>query len=103
MDVSANIADLADELRKSPFSARTETQAFPSGAVWLDVHCAGRLFVFAYQPTEGYFGVDEFDLGDHGIGTHFRFGFADFQSAKVKLLSLLEDAAAGRVPGPART
>jgi hypothetical protein len=94
MSVSEDVAGLADELQKGAFGVRTEIQAFPSGAVWLDVHYSGRLFIFAYQPTGQYFGVDEFDLEEHGIGTHFRFSFADFQSARAKLLNLLEEAQA---------
>jgi hypothetical protein len=96
MSISEDVASLADELQKGAFAVRTEIQAFPSGAVWLDVHYAGRLFTFAYQPTGQYFGVDEFDLEEHGIGTHFRFSFDDFQSAKTKMLSLLEEAGVGQ-------
>jgi len=95
MSISNDVAGLADELQKGAFAVRTEMQAFPSGAVWLDVHYAGRLFTFAYQPTGQYFGVDEFDLEEHGIGTHFRF-IDDFQSAKAKLVSLLEVAGVGQ-------
>ena len=96
MSVSEDVAGLADELQKGAFGVRTETQTFPSGAVWLDVHHAGRLFTLAYQPTGQYFGVDEFDLEEHGIGTHFRFSFDDFQSARSKLLSMLEEAGVGQ-------
>lgn len=73
MSISEEVAGLADELQKGASGVRTEIQEFPSGAVWLDVRYAGRLFTFAYQPTGHYFGVDEFDLEEHGIGTHFRF------------------------------
>lgn len=96
MSVSEDVAGLADELQKAASGIRTEIEAFPSGAVWLRVHYAGRLFNFAYQPTGQYFGVDEFDLEEHGIGTHFRFSFDDFQSAKAKLLFLLEEAGIGQ-------
>src|SRR5438094_563789 len=88
MSVREDIIRLVDELQKSTFNVKTEVQVFPSGAIWLDVHCAGRLFILAYQPTGSYYGVDEFDLEEHGIGTHFRNNFDDFESAKGRLLSL---------------
>jgi hypothetical protein len=92
MSISDDLDSLADELEKGVVGIKAEKQTFPSGAVWLDVHLAGRLFVFAYQPTGQYFGVDEFDIEEHGIGTHFRFTFDTFQSARDKLLSLLKGA-----------
>ncbi len=91
MSVSEDVAGLADELQKSPFGARTEVQALPSGEVWLDVHYAGRLFNFAYLAKEQCFGVDRYDPEEDGLSTHFRFSFDDFQSARTKLLSLLEE------------
>lgn len=97
MSVSEDVAGLADELQKSPLSARTEVQALPSGEVWLDVHYAGRLFNFVFLAKEQCFGVDRYDPEEDGLSTHFRFSFDDFQSARAKLLSLLEEAGVGQV------
>src|SRR5690242_19966042 len=75
MNVSEEVAGLANELQKNACGVRSEIQTFPSGAVWLDVHFAARLFTLAYQPREQLFGVDEADEEEHGLGTHFRFHF----------------------------
>jgi hypothetical protein len=94
MALSEDTARFASDLQKRAPEVRTNVQAFPSGAVWLDVHYAGRLFTLAYLPTGQIFGVDEFDLEEHGIGTSFRFSFGDLQSAEAKLLNLLQEAGA---------
>ena len=86
---------LANELREGTLAARTEIEVFPSGVIWLDVHYSGRLFIFVYEPTGQIYGVDEFEVEEHGIGTHFRYSFHDFHSARAKLLSLLGGAGAG--------
>ena len=91
MSISEDIARLVDELQKGTLNVRTELHTLPSGAVWLYVHHAGRLFNFAYQPTGQYFGVDE-SIPEDGISTDFHFNFQDFDSAKAKLLSLLDEA-----------
>jgi hypothetical protein len=94
MGISEDMTDLADELQKGALNVRTELQEFPSGAVWLDVYYSGRLFNVAYQPTGRYFGVDEYIPERDGISTDFHFIFQDFESAKAKLLDLLEEAGA---------
>jgi hypothetical protein len=91
MSIPEEIAGLANELQKGTLNVRTEFQALPSGAVWLDVHYADRFFNFAYQPTGQFFGVDE-SLPEDGMSTDFHFIFQDFQSAKAKLLDLLDEA-----------
>jgi hypothetical protein len=98
MGILENVSGLADELQKDTLNVRTDIQTFPSGAVWLDVYYTGRLFIMAYQPTGQYFGVDEYIRERDGIGTDFHFSFQDFESAKAKLLDLLEEAR----PTPAR-
>ncbi|HBI42959.1 MAG TPA: hypothetical protein DDY78_08890 [Planctomycetales bacterium] len=92
MGVYEDMTGLADELQKGTFSVRTEIKAFPSGEVWLDVHYAGRLFLIVYLRREQCFGVDEYIRERDGIGTDFHFSFQDFESAKAKLLSLLDEA-----------
>jgi hypothetical protein len=92
MSVSEDVASLADELQRSPFSVRTEIQALPSGEIWLDIHHAGQLFNFVYLAREQCFGVDKYSGEEDGLSTHFRFSFDDFQSAKAKLLSMLAEA-----------
>jgi hypothetical protein len=94
MSVSEDMAGLADELQKGTLNVRTEIQAFPSGAVWLDVYYSGRLFNVAYQPTGQYFGVDEYIRERDGISTDFCFSYQDFESAKAKLMNLLDEARA---------
>jgi hypothetical protein len=91
MGAYEDMAGLADDLQKGALSVRTEIRAFPSGEVWLHVHYADRLFVFAYLRREQCFGVDEATIED-GIGTDFRFSYQDFESAKAKLLDLLDEA-----------
>src|ERR1700733_4804762 len=92
MGVLEDVAGLANELQKGPFSIRTKIQTLPSGEVWLDVHYAGQLFNFVYLARERCFGVDKYNQEEDGLSTSFRFNFDDFQSAKGKLLSLLEKA-----------
>jgi hypothetical protein len=92
MSISEAMANLADELRNGPLCTRAHIIAFPSGSIWLDVHFADRLFTIAYLSPEQCFGVDEATIEEHGIGTHFCFSFQDFESAKAKLLNLLDEA-----------
>jgi hypothetical protein len=94
MSISDQMSCLADELRTGALHARTEILAFPSGNIWLDVHFADRMFTIAYLSPERCFGVDEATIEEHGIGTHFCFSFPDFESAKAKLLDLLDEAQA---------
>jgi hypothetical protein len=93
MSISEDVAGLVGELQKGTLNVRTELHLLPSGAVWLYVHHAGRLFNFAYQPTGQYFGVDE-SIPEDGISTDFHFTFRDFEFAKAKLLELLDEARA---------
>ena len=88
MAVPDDVAHFAGELRAA--GTATEVTTFPSGAVMLDVRRGDHLYVLAYSPSTG-FGVDEVLDGD-GIGTSYRFGFPDFESAKAKVLSLLTEA-----------
>ena len=90
MTIVEDMARLGDELRGVAHISKTDIRTFPSGAVNLDVHCGGRLFVIAYFPSHQMFCVDEARPED-GIGTDFRFGFKDFHSAKEKLLGLLKE------------
>jgi hypothetical protein len=101
VSVAEDMTLLAADIQSKGPGIRTETQEFPSGAVWLDVHFAGRLFIIAFLPSENGFGVDEADIEEHGIGTHFRSWFDDFESAKTKLLALLEEASAVPAQGSA--
>jgi len=90
------VARLEGEVRQSFSESETALTTFPSGAVSLTVRICGRAFVFDYFPSYEMFGVDE--LGDDdGFNTGYRFGFKDFESARAKLLSLLEEAQAIKV------
>ena len=95
MALLEEIKQFAEEVRKDSPAVRTEVMAFPSGAVMLDVFREGRMFVLAYLPSYSCFGVDEVQ-DDDGIGTWYRYGFADFPSAKDKLLQLMKEPLNGR-------
>ena len=97
MSVFEDMAGLADDLQKDALNVKTEITAFPSGEVWLHVHYASRLFLIVYLRREQCYGVDE-AIEEDGIGTDFHFSFPDFESAKAKLLNLLDAAR----PTPAR-
>jgi hypothetical protein len=94
MSVFEDMAGLADDLQKDALNVKTEITAFPSGEVWLHVHYASRLFLIVYLRREQCYGVDEYIRERDGIGTDFHFSFQDFESAKVKLLDLLDEARA---------
>lgn len=97
MALADDVACFADELQGA--GVTTEVTVFPSGAVMLNARCERRLFVLAYTPSwpsDFRFGVDE-ALADEGIGTGYRFGFPDFESAKAKLVSMLQEAGSGSV------
>jgi hypothetical protein len=93
MDINNAFNALMTQINNTSKNIRMELVIFPSGAVMLDVHCDGCMFVLAYSPEWG-FGVDD-DEGEIGLGTSFRYGFDDFLSAKEKLLSLLADKMSG--------
>lgn len=91
MSVADDIERLAHELRCGRPALDASCKVFPTGAVWLDVRQDGRLFVLAFLPSHQSFGVDEARPED-GIGTDFRYGFSDLESAKKQLLTLLNQA-----------
>jgi hypothetical protein len=100
MALFEDVARLAEEVRQGSADARTEITTFPSGAASLDIRVGGRAFVLDYFPSYDMFGVDEL-TGDGGFNSGYRFGLKDFESAKAKLLNLLEEAqvASAAVPG----
>lgn len=67
--------------------AKVEITSFPSGAAMLDVWRAGRLFVLAYFPGEG-FGVDEV-LDGEGFEMGYRHFFQDFDRAANQLMAMV--------------
>jgi hypothetical protein len=81
----------AEEVRQGSEEIKTEIATFPSGAVCLRIRVGGRAFVLDYFPSYEMFGVDEL-TGDGGFNSGYRFGFKDFESARAKLLNLLEEA-----------
>ena len=89
MGVPDDVARFADDLRGRGVS--TEITTFSSGAVMLDIRRGDRLFIFAYSPSWPGFGVGEV-LDDEGFDMGYRFGFPDIESAKAKLVSMLNEA-----------
>ena len=85
-----SVARLAEEVRQGSADVNTEITTFPSGAVSLRIRVGGRAFVLDYFPSYDMFGVDEL-TGDGGFNSGYRFGLKDFESAKAKLLNLLEE------------
>ncbi len=79
---------LNDDLGRRGADVDSRLTVFPSGCAMLDVRRDGRAFVMAYSPAAG-FGVDEVGP-DEGFGNHYRFAFADFESAADKLRGLTE-------------
>jgi hypothetical protein len=86
-----DVARLAEDVRQGSADIDTEIDTFPSGAVCLRIRVGGRAFVLDYFPSYDMFGVDEL-TGDGGFNSGYRFGFKDFESARAKLLNLLEEA-----------
>jgi len=84
----ADVRALALDLEQTSPGALTDVQSFPSGAVMLDVRSGGRLFVLAYMPSSGWFGVDEVHDGD-GFGDQYRFGCQSLEAAANELRRLL--------------
>jgi hypothetical protein len=91
MALFEDVTRFAEEIRQGSADVQTEITTFPSGAVSLDVRVGGRAFVLDYFPSYDMFGVDEL-AGDGGFNSGYRFGFKDFDSARAKLLNLLEEA-----------
>jgi hypothetical protein len=91
MALFEDVARLADEVRQGSADAKTEITTFPSGAASLRIRVGGRVFDLDYFPSQGMFGVDELEA-DAAFNSGYRFGFKDFESAKAKLLQLMEEA-----------
>ena len=81
---------LQAELPAELVGSEAELTTFPSGGAMLDVRRAGRAFVLAYTPKDG-FGVDELQPDD-GFVTGYRFVFADFEPAARQLRALANAA-----------
>jgi hypothetical protein len=94
MTITEQIQQLVSTLPNGDSSIRTELTTFPSGAVMLDVHARGRLFVLAWSPSWNRFGVDDREDDEVGLDTSFRYGFDDLPAAWAKLLDLLRAAPA---------
>lgn len=82
------ISKFAEQLRNTALVTRVELSTFPSGAINLDIHYAGKLYVMAYFPTDLKFCVDEARPED-GIGSDFRYAFGEFAEAKEQILAML--------------
>ena len=92
MSLAENFARLSDTLREGPSGLMTEITSFPSGAVSIRVRfSSSRVFDMEYFPSHQIFCVDELPE-DAGFDTGYRFSFPDFESAKTKLLELLDEA-----------
>ena len=85
-----NLRELARKIEQTFPNTTTDVQPFPSGAVMLDVRRTDRLFVLAYMPSSGWFGVDEVHHED-GFGDQYRFGSQVFEEAAMELHRLLRD------------
>jgi hypothetical protein len=83
-----NVRALALDVERMFPGAVTDVQPFPSGAVMLDIRQGGRLFVLAYIPSSGWFGVDEVRDGD-GFGDQYRFGSQSLDDAAKEVRRLL--------------
>jgi hypothetical protein len=95
MALAEDVARFADKLREGTNGLMSEITFFPSGAVSLRVRFgAKRMFDLEYIPSQGMFCVDELP-DDAGFNTDYRFGYRDFESAKAKLVELLEEARNG--------
>jgi lactoylglutathione lyase len=88
---------LREALAAEPGGIEAELTTFPSGSAMLDVRRAGRAFVMAYTPSDG-FGVDELQPDD-GFVTGYRFVFDAFEPAARQLRALaLAEASTGPQP-----
>lgn len=94
-----DVARLGDEIRQGSSDIKTEITTFPSGAVSLLIRIGGRAFGLDYLPSYGMFGVDELEA-DAGFNPGYRFGFQDFESARAKLLNMLEEVRSTPVYDP---
>lgn len=97
MALAEDFARLADKLREGTTGLMSEVTFFPSGAVSLRVRfTTSRVFDLEYFPSHQMFCVDELPE-DAGFNTGYRFSYPDFESAKAKMLGLLEEARNGPV------
>ena len=87
-DLLERIEKLADDLHAAFPGARTKCSPFPSGAIWLDVWLANRLFAFHYFPSEAWFAVDE-TTDEDAFSPSYAHGSVDFDEAAQQLLALL--------------
>jgi len=95
MALAEDFARFADKLREGPSGLMSEITCFPSGAVSLRVRFStSRVFDMEYFPSHQMLCVDELPE-DAGFNTGYRFSYPDFESAKAKLLDLLDDAKRG--------
>jgi hypothetical protein len=95
MALAENFARFADKLREVTTGLMSEITMFPSGAVSLRVRfTTNRVFDLEYFPSHQLFCVDELPE-DAGFNTAYRFSYPDFESARAKLLALLEEARNG--------
>jgi hypothetical protein len=85
------ITSFAEQLKLQWSGVKVE--AFDGGGIYLDVRLGNRFFVLMYSPTHQMFCVDE--VTDAAFDSGYRFGYPDFESAKAKLLDLLEEARNG--------
>ncbi len=90
------ITSFADQLK--PQWGGVKVEAFEGGGIFLDIRPDGRLFVLMYSPTHQMFCVDEV-ASDAGFDTGYRFGYPDFESAKAKMLDLLEEVRSSPAQG----
>ena len=92
MTVAEDYARLADKLREGTSGLMSEIRFFPTGAVSMRVRLTtNRVFDLDYVPGHQMFCVDELPE-DAAFNTGYRYGYPDFESAKIKLLALLEEA-----------
>ena len=85
------ITSFAEQLKLQWSGVKVE--AFDGGGIFLDVRLGDRFFVLNYSPTHRMFCVDE--ATDAAFDSGYRFGYPDFESAKAKMLGLLEEARNG--------
>jgi hypothetical protein len=90
-DVIARVTALISEVTARFPGTTTELSTFPSGAVHLIVRKGDRVLVLAYSSSEDWYGLDELSSGD-GLDNSYRYGAADFASARDTLLQLLDAA-----------
>ena len=91
MDITSQMEAFAVELRSHKLPLRVKFNPLPTGVAFLHVGLGRRSFVTAYYPKETGIGVDEV-LEDEGFEMGYRHWFEEFEPAKEKFLSLLNEA-----------